>query len=125
MSEAGKMYVGSHVKGMLHHSSFLAGADVMCGGEIKAHMGRISYLSAKTGHYQAGTEHLVWALNVLETCVNNFDQIKVLAFRNNVPVMLEPTTLRLSPSTYEAWGNLKPSQVEAIRNGNFADFGTR
>jgi len=125
MSEKGKMYVGSHVKGMLHHSSFLAGADVMCGGEMKASMGKITYLSSKTGHYRAGTEHMVWALSVLETCVNNFDQIKVLAFKNKIPVMLAPITLRLSPATYDSWGDLKQSQIECIRRGDFTGFPDR
>jgi hypothetical protein len=125
MSEKGKMYVGNHVKGMLHHSSFLEGADVMCGGEIKADMGKISYLSSKTGHYRAKTEHLVWALSVLEHCVDNFKEIKVLAFRNKVAVILEFVTLRLSPATYDSWGDLKASQVDAIRNGDFTGFPNR
>ena len=125
MSEKGKMYVGSHVKGMLHHSSFLEGADVMCGGEVKADMGKITYLSGKTGHYRATTTHLVWALNVLEKCVDNFNEIKVLAFKNNIPVMLAPRTLIFSPATYDAWGDLKSSQIESIRNGDFTGFPDR
>jgi hypothetical protein len=124
MSDKGRMYVGNHVKGMLHHSSFLAGADVMCGGEMIARMGKIIYLSAKTGHYRAGTEHLVWALNALEARVN-IDQIKVLAFKNKIPVILAPITLHLSPATYDSWGDLKTSQIECIRSGDFTGFPDR
>jgi hypothetical protein len=122
MSETGWMYAGNHVKGMLHHSSFLAGANIMCGGELKASMGKISYLSSKTGHYQAGTEHMVWALSALEPRVDNFDEIKVLAFKNKVPVMLSPTILRFSPGSYDSWGVLKESQKESIRKGDFTGF---
>lgn len=125
MSDKGRMYVGNHVKGMLHHSSFLAGADVMCGGEMMARMGKITYLSAKTGHYRAGTEHMVWALGALEARVNNFDQIKVLAFKNGIPVTLAPITLRFSPATYDSWGELKESQKECIRRGDFSKFPDR
>lgn len=125
MDEIGRVYVGNHIKGMLHHSSFLAGADVMCGGEMMARMGKIIYLSAKTGHYQAGTEHMVWALTALECRVDNFDQIKVLAFRNKIPVMLAPITLRFSPATYVAWDDLKESQKECIRRGDFTGFPDR
>lgn len=40
MSEKGKLYVGNHVKGMIHHSSFLAGANVIGDGRQAA--GRFS-----------------------------------------------------------------------------------
>jgi hypothetical protein len=125
MSDKGRMYVGNHVKGMHHHSSFLAGADVMCGGEMMARRGKITYLSGKTGHYRAGTQHMVWALSALEVRVNNLDQIKVLAFKNEIAVMLAPITLRFSPATYDSWGKLKESQIECIRSGDFSGFPDR
>ena len=122
ISEKGRMYAGNHVKGMLHHSSFLAGANIMCGGEMKAGMGKILFLSGKTGHYQAATEHMVWALSALEPRVDNFDEIKVLVFKNGSPVMLSPTFLRFSPGSYDSWGVLKESEKEAIRKGDFSGF---
>lgn len=32
----GNLYVGNHVNGMVHHSSFLEGANAMCGSEARA-----------------------------------------------------------------------------------------
>ncbi len=126
MSEKGKMYVGSHIKGMLHHSSFLAGADVMCGGEIKAHMGKIAYLSAKTGHYRALSTHFACALRVLETCVDNLDAIKIAAWKPPDPKVhiISPRSLMMSPASYEAWGNLPAKDIAKIRSGDFASFPT-
>ncbi len=126
MSEKGKMYVGNHIKGMLHHSSFLAGADVMCGGEVKAHMGKITYLSAKTGHYRALSTHFACALRVLETCVNNLDDIKIAAWKppDQKVRIISPRTLMLNPASYEAWGNLHPKDIEKIRSGDFSSFPT-
>ena len=130
MGETGKMYVGSHVKGMVHHSSFLGGADVMCGGELMAKAGKITYLSAKTGHYKATTKHLVWALTVLENCVSNWDLIKVLVFQDKqvgaekkaVPLLLSPRQVVLSASNYDAWGDLGPKRIEFIRTGQWDKF---
>ena len=130
MSEKGKLYAGSHVKGMVHHSSFLEGENVMCGGELIADAGKIKYLSAKTGHYKATTSHLVWALTVFETCVNNFDGIKVLVFKDQtvagvkkaVPKLLAPRDVINDPFGYDAWGDLGPKRIEWIRSGQWGNF---
>jgi hypothetical protein len=113
---------------MFHHSSFLGGADVMCGGELMAKAGKITYLSAKTGHYKATTKHLVWALTVLETCVNNFDEIKVLVFKEppgggkSVPKLVDPKQVMWNALSYESWGDLGPKQIDLIRSGQFGSF---
>jgi hypothetical protein len=128
MSESGKLYVGKHVKGMIHHSSFLAGADVMCGGEMWARNGKIELLTAKSGHYNPGIEHLVWALKVLETCVDNFDAIKVMAWstRTDKLLLVAPRTILWDTSgLYTAWGPITPDEGARLRAGNFASFPDR
>lgn len=125
VSESGKLYVGNHVKGMIHHSSFLAGADVMCGGEMWARHGKIQLLTAKSGHYNPGIEHLVWALKVLETCVDNFDDIKVMAWKrttNKLLLVAPRSILWDNYGLYTAWGPILPDEAARLRAGNFASF---
>ncbi len=127
ISEKGKLYVGNHVKGMVHHSSFLAGANVMCGGEMWARNGKIVFLTAKSGHYNPGVEHLSWALRVLETCVDNFDDIKVMAWttRDNKLLLVAPRTILFSANLYTAWGPLTRNDLARLSAGNFASFPDR
>ncbi len=124
MSKKGNLYVGNHVKGMLHHSSFLAGAKVMCGGELWARNGKILFLSGKSGHYQPGKENLDWALNVLEKCVDNFDAIKVAAWRagSESPVYLVSPRKFLWSRDWNTWGKLSRDEMARLQAGNFASF---
>ena len=124
MSEKGKLYVGNHVKGLLHHSSFLAGANVMCGGEMWARNGKIVFLTAKSGHYNPGIEHLVWALRVLETCVDNFDGIKVMAWTtySDKLLLVAPRTILWGANLYTAWGPISGNEKARLSAGNFASF---
>ena len=124
MSEKGKLYVGNHIKGMLHHSSFLAGANVMCGGEMWARNGKIVFLTAKSGHYNPSIEHLCWALRVLQTCVDNFDSIKVMAWTNasNRLLLVPPQTVLWSANLYTAWGPISAAEGRRLRAGDFASF---
>jgi hypothetical protein len=121
MNEKGKMYVGSHVKGLMHHSSFLEGGNVMCGGEIMAAMGKILFLTAKTGHYQAQLENLKYALNVLEVSVDNFSEIKVLVWEMGQPKILTPKQVQVG-GYYSAWGGLTKDQGAWLRNREFSKF---
>ncbi len=44
----------------MHHSSFVAGADVRCAGELATDAsGRLLLVSGFSGHYRPTTEHLV------------------------------------------------------------------
>lgn len=125
ISEKGKLYVGNHVKGMLHHSSFLAGANVMCGGEMWARDGKIVFLTAKSGHYNPDITHLSWALRVLETCVDNFDHIKVMAWTSNTNklLLISPRQIMFANNgLYTAWGPITGNEMARLRAGNFASF---
>lgn len=123
ISENGKLYVGNHVKGMVHHSSFLSGAEVMCGGEMWARNGKIQFLSAKSGHYHPGRENLVWALNVLETCVSNYNDIKVMAWNGADPkvYLVSPLTFA-SSARWVCWGNMNKTEMTRLKVGDFSSF---
>ena len=124
MKESGRVFAGNHVKGLVHHSSFLAGGDVMCGGEMKAHMGKIELLSAKSGHYQPSMSHLVWALRVLETCVDNYEAIKIMAwaYPTTTPLrLISPSQLRRDPNVWQ-WGHLTANELARLRNRDYASF---
>jgi hypothetical protein len=124
ISKKGNLYVGNHVKGMLHHSSFLAGAKVMCGGEMWARNGKILFLSGKSGHYEPGKENMDWALNVLENCVDNFDAIKVAAWRAGAdsPVYLVSPRTFLWSRDWKTWGKFSKDEMARLQGGNFAGF---
>ena len=124
MSKKGKLYVGNHVKGMLHHSSFLAGAEVICGGEMMARGGKILFLSGKSGHYQPRRENVNCALNLFEVSVNNFDDIKVAAWKDGIesPVYLVAPRTFLFSSSWQTWGKFSRDEMTRLRAGNFAGF---
>jgi hypothetical protein len=128
MNKRGRMFVGNHVSGEFHHSSFLSGADVMCGGEIQAIKGKIKLLSGKSGHYKPSIEHLIWALEVLKTCVDNFDQIKILvwkkiaytsqgglALEKGQPCLISPRTLMAKPILWNSWGDLTEEEKSWLK----------
>jgi hypothetical protein len=62
MSTGGEIYAESHIVGLFHHSSFLAGADVAAAGELKVTGGKLVHVTNKTGHYKADAENLAQAL---------------------------------------------------------------
>jgi hypothetical protein len=103
MNKRGRLFVGNHKKGLIHHSSFLAGGDVLCGGEMVARDGKIRVLTNKSGHYQPTMDHLVWALRVLEICAGNYHDIKIVAGKVSTtgPVhLISPATLRANPNLW-------------------------
>jgi hypothetical protein len=59
----GNMYVGEHKKGLMHHSSFLAGRAVVSAGMVKIENGKITEIDHRSGHYAPGGEQLRNALN--------------------------------------------------------------
>lgn len=53
MGPDGRLYVSSTQQpGMFHHSSFLGGGSIICGGEIIIIEGRIKYINNRSGHYR-------------------------------------------------------------------------
>lgn len=102
-------YAGNHIKGQFHHSSFLAGGAVVCGGEIVAHNGKIRLLSAKTGHYKAQMADLVKAINLLSAAGIQPGSYRVLVWSMGRPVTPCPLASEVltKSASFESWGNGK------------------
>ncbi len=71
------MYLGEHITGEFHHSSFFSGAPVLAAGEIMVNRGRVVGLTNKTGHYKAGPAELAEALKVLRVNGVNVHNVAV------------------------------------------------
>jgi hypothetical protein len=54
-------------EGVFHHSSFLAGGEVLGAGQICATQGIITHLNNQSGHYLPGKMHTAQVLEVLQT----------------------------------------------------------
>lgn len=65
MGTDGRIYVGNHVTGEFHHSSFLAGGTVLSAGEIKVSHGNVQEITQKSGHYQPGPQQMINILHRL------------------------------------------------------------
>ena len=71
MDQKDVIYAGTHVLGIFHHSSFLAGAPVKSAGEMIVNKGVLRVLTGKSGHYKPGPEETRRMLAVLiaKNCV--------------------------------------------------------
>jgi len=54
----GRLYCGTKIRGVLHHSSFVRGHCVKVAGGITLQDGWLTVLSPHSGHYQPGSEHV-------------------------------------------------------------------
>ena len=102
-------YAGNHVKGQFHHSSFLSGGDVKCGGEMQASKGMITRISAKSGHYKPSKEHFANAVRTLGTLGVDLSALRVVVWKKDRPydpASLVPAAIFLRDlSKWETWGN--------------------
>jgi hypothetical protein len=62
MDPTGAFYAGRHKVARFHHSTFLAGGDAASAGTIQVLNGQVKHVTAKSGHYQPGLQHLQIAL---------------------------------------------------------------
>ncbi len=58
MDKNGTIYIGEHKTGIMHHSSFLAGAPVISAGMIKVECGKVVEINHHSGHYIPKEENL-------------------------------------------------------------------
>jgi hypothetical protein len=102
-------YAGNHVTGQFHHSSFLSGAGVKCGGELVASQGVIKLISAKSGHYQPSKTHFANAIRTLGHMGVNLDTLSVVVWldKDGMPSLLSAVEFLKNPNPYETWGNGK------------------
>lgn len=62
ISEDKKIYSGRGAKYILHHSSFLAGGDVIAAGKLMTSNGKVIYISNNSGHYRPSAQYLLQAI---------------------------------------------------------------
>lgn len=106
------LYVGVHMGGSFHHSSFLCGAPVLAAGMIKVQQGRVLEIHESNGHYQAQGDHMKSFLTLLKRNMPGTDWAKVSYYKFNTG---ERTTvaqmLNLQPPQSVAKGGPQPSTV--------------
>ena len=80
MDKRGRIYVSG--KGAtLHHSSFMAGEDVLCAGTILIHDGQVQWVTGESGHYRPRIAQIVSLLERLRSYQVKLE--KVTVFRKN------------------------------------------
>lgn len=62
----GKLYVHAKIRGQFHHSSFLRGSVVMAAGNLIADQGKLTKLTADSGHYWPQPDHFRWFFEHLQ-----------------------------------------------------------
>ncbi len=102
-------YVGNHVTGQFHHSSFLSGGGVKCGGEIVASNGVIKAISAKSGHYQPSKDHFANAVRLLGQLGTNLSALQVVVWADKFkpPVTIAAVEFLKDTRGWETWGEGK------------------
>ena len=65
MDKSGNIYIGVSDPGRFHHSSFLAGDDVVAAGHIAFEKGEVVWVSNVSGHYQPRGKTLDYLLSEL------------------------------------------------------------
>jgi hypothetical protein len=65
MSAQGNFYIAEQKMWKRHHSSFLAGGHIACGGELTVLNGRITYINNNSGHYMPNIKHFLQVLHQL------------------------------------------------------------
>lgn len=121
----GKMYVGNHIGASFHHSSFLAGGDITCGGEIRAKDGKIQYLTAKSGHYQPEILAFATAITAMKAQGFSLTDTKLAVWpvsSANHALLLPANDLLANQSKYLSWGSITPEQKLKIQRGDFNNF---
>ncbi|MEO8022706.1 hypothetical protein [Polaromonas sp.] len=58
------VYSEQHERGLFHHSSFMAGEQVVSAGMLRCHDGIITALSPKSGHYKPGFRDFMTAIGI-------------------------------------------------------------
>jgi hypothetical protein len=76
VDDAGNIYASmSHKPGKFHHSSFLAGGNVLTAGELVVEKGVLKLISNKSGHYRPPADSIKTLLGVLNEAGLNIAQI--------------------------------------------------
>lgn len=76
-----EMYVNSHVKYKIHHSSEFAGGEVISAGELRAESGVITELTNKSGHYSPKQREVMAMLRILKRKLGTLKGINLILFQ--------------------------------------------
>lgn len=100
-------YAGNHATGQFHHSSFLSGGAVKCGGEMQASQGVITRISAKSGHYQPSRIHFANAIRMLGQMGVNLTTLTVVVWADPLrsASIISAAAFLQNPSGWETWGS--------------------
>jgi len=77
----GEVYVNSHIKYKIHHSSEFAGGDVISAGELVAENGVITEISNKSGHYSPKHREMMVMLSVFHEKIGDLSGIELVMFQ--------------------------------------------
>jgi hypothetical protein len=106
-----RFYAGNHVTGQFHHSSFLAGSQVKCGGEIVANQGIVKLISAKSGHYQPSKTNFANAIKTMGANGVNLNALSVVVWPSrsagSMPSVVPALQFLKNPGPWETWGEGK------------------
>lgn len=91
------VYIGKHLGGKFHHSSFLGGAPILAAGMIKVVNGLIVEIHGKNGHYQADSDDLKRFLRHIQRNGVDLKNIKLTPFSGD-PITAESLLDGTSPS---------------------------
>jgi ankyrin repeat protein len=76
-----EIYVNSHEKYRIHHSSEFAGGEVIGAGELTAVQGKIIHISNKSGHYSPKHKEMMDILSVLNEKLGSLSGIELEMFQ--------------------------------------------
>lgn len=110
LSPKGNFYAGNHIKGQFHHSSFLAGEPVKCGGEMVVRAGSLLLLTGKSGHYRPEISNFAYSVKVLRDNGVDLDKLKVMVWKSvaaQTPVAISAARFMENPNKYSIWGQGK------------------
>lgn len=108
MGGHGGLYAASHVTGVFHHSSFKAGGDVACGGELVARGGKLLLISAKSGHYQPDSASFNQALTALGDRgipLTSFNVVVWQKGNSKTPRSIRASDYLANAGSYDTWGS--------------------
>ncbi|KAL2345203.1 hypothetical protein Fmac_006488 [Flemingia macrophylla] len=77
MSTSKKLYAGKKMKGLFHHSSFLAGGATLAAGRLVAEHGILKSISAYSGHYRPTDDILDGFLSYLKENGVKLDEVEL------------------------------------------------
>jgi len=121
LSKTDKFYAGSHRVGQFHHSSFLSGGKVMCGGEMVVQGGKLRLLTGKSGHYKPKLKHLVYAVQTLRKQSIDLSTFRVQIWTSTCTAPVAPTGQEFlaRQDEWEAWSGCSHPNHQRLKRADW------